>query len=138
MLSFELFKKPVVTGIHVCKFSANWAVFKDGGKEEKKKDPTTSSVKCYFVRMESYSSADERAFYVLSNKTMFEARSLFMHAHKLASLGKYMARYNTYYFLLEIYVLFWIPSSHLKIDLVQSTNHIRIQVLSYSIEDLYT
>ncbi|KAJ1376394.1 putative RNA-dependent RNA polymerase 5 [Sesbania bispinosa] len=65
----------------------------DGGKEEKKKDPTASSVKCYFVRMESYSSVDARV-YILSNKTMFEARALFMHAHMLPSIDKYMARFS--------------------------------------------
>jgi len=74
-------------------------VFKDGGKEEKKKDPTSSSVKCYFVRMQSCWSIDGSANYILSNKTVSEARGLFMHAHLLPSLDKYMARYD-----LEFYV----------------------------------
>ncbi|KAI4350804.1 hypothetical protein L6164_005219 [Bauhinia variegata] len=75
-------------------------VFKDGGKEEKKKNPTTSSVKCYFVRMESRASVDERQSYILSNKTMSEARCLFMHAHTLTNVTKYMARYMTWQLLL--------------------------------------
>lgn len=69
-------------------------VFKVGGKEEKKKDPTTSSVKCYFVRTESSCSTDERESYILSNRTMFESRSLFMHAHMLPNIDKYMARFS--------------------------------------------
>ncbi|KAI4350803.1 hypothetical protein L6164_005218 [Bauhinia variegata] len=68
--------------------------FFDGGKEEKKKNPTTSSVKCYFVRMESRASVDERKSYILSNKTMSEARCLFMHAHTLPNVTKYMARFS--------------------------------------------
>ncbi|WJX29975.1 RNA-directed RNA polymerase [Trifolium repens] len=36
------------------------SVSKDGGKEEKKKDKTTSSVKCYFVRTESRCFVDQR------------------------------------------------------------------------------
>ncbi|XP_058722361.1 probable RNA-dependent RNA polymerase 5 isoform X2 [Vicia villosa] len=81
-------------GIHVGHRLYRFFVFKDGGKEEKKKDSTTSSVKCYFVRTESYCSADERTSYLLSNKTMFESRSLFMHAHMLPSIDKYMARFS--------------------------------------------
>ncbi|KAL2321324.1 hypothetical protein Fmac_030293 [Flemingia macrophylla] len=67
--------------------------FKDGGKEEKKKDSTSSSVKCYFVRMQSYSENDT-ADYILSNKTVSQARTLFMHAHTLPNLDKYMARFS--------------------------------------------
>lgn len=55
-------------------------MFKDGGKEEKKKDPTSSSVKCFFIRKESI-------------EMVYEARSLFMHAHRLPSVANYMARY---------------------------------------------
>ncbi|WCJ42551.1 RNA-dependent RNA polymerase family protein [Euphorbia peplus] len=66
-------------------------VFKDGGKEEKNKDPTSSSVKCYFVRMESHASIDNSE-YVLHGKQIREARSLFMNVDTLSSLSKYMAR----------------------------------------------
>ncbi|XP_065849771.1 probable RNA-dependent RNA polymerase 5 [Euphorbia lathyris] len=66
-------------------------VFKDGGKEEKKKDPTTSPVKCYFIRMESHASIDNSE-YVLHGKTIREARSIFMNVDTLPSLSKYMAR----------------------------------------------
>lgn len=117
------------------KFSTDWTVFKDSGKEEKKKDPTASSVKCYFVRMESHCSADERTFYILSKKTMFEARSLFMHAHLLPSIDKFMARYDTC-----AYTIFQSSSLSLslKINLIKCTNLKGIQVLSPSIKDLKT
>ncbi|KAE9600337.1 putative RNA-directed RNA polymerase [Lupinus albus] len=94
--SSALYRKFGKEGIHVGLRLYRFFVFKDGGKEEKKKDPTTSSVKCYFVRMNSSSSSSavERAPYILSNKTMFEARSLFMHVHMLANLDKYMARFS--------------------------------------------
>jgi len=103
-------------------------VFKDGGKEEKKKDPTSSSVKCYFVRMQSCCSADESANYILSNRTVSEARALFMHAHLLPSLDKYMARYELeflrkYYHHLDLLSIFLCsPAVPFKIDLMQCTN----------------
>ncbi|QCD92035.1 RNA-dependent RNA polymerase 1 [Vigna unguiculata] len=83
-------KEGINVGLRLYRFF----VFKDGGKEEKKKDPTSSSVKCYFVRMQSCCSADESANYILSNRTVSEARALFMHAHLLPSLDKYMARFS--------------------------------------------
>ncbi|RDX71616.1 putative RNA-dependent RNA polymerase 5, partial [Mucuna pruriens] len=81
-------KEGIRVGLHLYRFF----VFKDGGKE-KKKDSTSSSVKCYFVRMQSC-SPDENADYILSNKTVSEARTLFMHAHTLPTLDKYMARFS--------------------------------------------
>ncbi|KAK1572476.1 hypothetical protein Q3G72_033129 [Acer saccharum] len=67
-------------------------VFKDGGKEEKRKDPTSSSVKCYFVRIESDASIDMGQQYILSGKRVHEARSMFMHAHTVSSVANYMSR----------------------------------------------
>lgn len=81
--------------LYVHKLFANCSVFKDGGREAKKKDPTTSTVKCYFVRVKSYASVDEREPYILMNKSIYDARSLFMHAHTTSSLDKFMARYCT-------------------------------------------
>jgi RNA-dependent RNA polymerase len=69
-------------------------VFKDGGKEEKKKDPTTSPVKCFFVRMESVASIDNQDN-ILCGKTIRQARSVFMHVNNLSSLSNYMARLVT-------------------------------------------
>ncbi|KAI9192350.1 hypothetical protein LWI28_021583 [Acer negundo] len=67
-------------------------VFKDGGKEGKRKDPTSSSVKCYFVRTESDASIDMGQHYILSGKRVHEARSMFMHAHTVSSVANYMSR----------------------------------------------
>lgn len=67
-------------------------MFKDGGKEEKKKSPTSSPVKCYFIRMDSNATIGQ-SHCILSNKNICEARSRFMHAHGLSSVASYMARY---------------------------------------------
>ncbi|KAH9762557.1 putative RNA-dependent RNA polymerase 3 [Citrus sinensis] len=67
-------------------------VFKDGGKEEKKKDPSTSPVKCYFVRMESSAFIDMGYQYILSGKTVHEARYMFMHVRTVSSVANYMSR----------------------------------------------
>lgn len=67
-------------------------MFKDGGKEEKKKDPSTSPVKCYFVRMESSAFIDMGYQYILSGKTVHEARYMFMHVRTVSSVANYMSR----------------------------------------------
>ncbi|XP_021276524.1 probable RNA-dependent RNA polymerase 5 isoform X2 [Herrania umbratica] len=67
-------------------------VFKDGGKEARKKDPTSSSVRCLFVRLESNASIDDGKDYVLSGRTIQEARCVFMHVHTVSNMAKYMAR----------------------------------------------
>ncbi|XP_052180975.1 probable RNA-dependent RNA polymerase 5 [Diospyros lotus] len=94
-------------------------VFKDGGKEEKKKNPTSSPVKCYFVRMESFAPCDERVPYILHKKTVHEARCLFMHVHMVSSLAKYMARLSL------------ILSKTIKLQVNLSTVHIE------RIEDIF-
>ncbi|XP_039018521.1 probable RNA-dependent RNA polymerase 5 [Hibiscus syriacus] len=88
------FKKVAKEGILVGLRRYRFFVFKDGGKEAKKKDRTTSSVKCLFVRFESHASVDDGKEYVLSGKTVQEARSVFMHVHTLPSMAKYMARFS--------------------------------------------
>ncbi|XP_044463726.1 probable RNA-dependent RNA polymerase 5 isoform X2 [Mangifera indica] len=67
-------------------------VFKDGGKKEKKKEPTLSSVKCYFVCLESDAIIDNSQHYILSGKTVNEARALFMHVHTVSNVANYMSR----------------------------------------------
>lgn len=69
-------------------------VYKDGGKEEKKKSSTSSPVKCYFVRMESNWIADQEKPYILSDKFIHESRAVFMHVQTVSSLSKYMARFS--------------------------------------------
>ncbi|KAK4601857.1 hypothetical protein RGQ29_011108 [Quercus rubra] len=79
--SYSMYNKIAREGIVVGFYRYRFFVFKDGGKEEKKKDPTSSSVKCFFIRTESI-------------ETVYEARSLFMHAHQLPSVANYMARFS--------------------------------------------
>lgn len=70
-------------------------IFKNGGKEKRKKDGNqkySSSVKCYFVRTESGWDRDEP--YILSNKTIDEARKMFMHIHTVPTVAKYLARFS--------------------------------------------
>ncbi|OVA20232.1 RNA-dependent RNA polymerase [Macleaya cordata] len=75
-------KKGILVGLRCYRFF----VYKDGGKEEKKKSPTSSAVKCYFVCMDLPC--------ILFNKSIFEARSFFMHIHKISSVAKYMPRFS--------------------------------------------
>lgn len=73
------------------------SVYKDGGRErrikaEKKKEKNkkcTSSVRCYFVRTEC--DWDKGVPYILSNRTIGDARKLFMHVHTVPSVAKYVA-----------------------------------------------
>ncbi|KAB2072347.1 hypothetical protein ES319_A07G009400v1 [Gossypium barbadense] len=88
------FKKVAKEGILVGLRRYRFFVFKDGGKEAKKKDRSTSPVKCFFVRFESNAAIDDGKEYVLSGKTVQEARSVFMHVHTLPSMAKYMARFS--------------------------------------------
>ncbi|XP_061949141.1 probable RNA-dependent RNA polymerase 5 isoform X3 [Populus nigra] len=90
---FSKYNKVLREGIYVGLRCYRFFVFKDGGKEEKKKDPTTSPVKCFFVRMESVASIDNQDN-ILSGKTIRQARSVFMHVDNLSSLSSYMARFS--------------------------------------------
>ncbi|GMI94841.1 hypothetical protein like AT2G19930 [Hibiscus trionum] len=90
---FDEFKKVAKDGILVGLRRYRFFVFKDGGKTAKKKDRSISSVRCLFVRFESNASIDKGKDYVLSGKTVKEARSVFMHVHTLPSMAKYMARF---------------------------------------------
>ncbi|XP_030527505.1 probable RNA-dependent RNA polymerase 5 [Rhodamnia argentea] len=81
---FTVYKKIAKEGIPVGSRRYKFFVFKDGGKEEKKRDPTTSSVKCYFVCMECEALREK--------KTVHEARCFFMHAHTVSSISRYMIR----------------------------------------------
>ncbi|KAH9800961.1 putative RNA-dependent RNA polymerase 3 [Citrus sinensis] len=84
----EIAREGILVGLRCYHFF----VFKDGGKEEKKKDPSTSPVKCYFVRMESSASIDMGYQYILSGKTVHEARYMFMHVRTVSSVANYMSR----------------------------------------------
>ncbi|XP_017248678.1 probable RNA-dependent RNA polymerase 5 isoform X1 [Daucus carota subsp. sativus] len=68
--------------------------FKDGGREEKRKNPSLSSVKFYFVWTESIVPSYTNEAYILENRTIQEARSLFMHIHMTPSMAKYASRFS--------------------------------------------
>ncbi|KAG8045592.1 hypothetical protein GUJ93_ZPchr0008g11729 [Zizania palustris] len=95
-------------------------VYKDGGKEEKMKEEKrkeknkkcTSTVRCYFVRIESGWSTDEP--YILSGRTVDQARKLFMHIHTAPTLAKYMAR------------LALVLSKTITLDVDLSAVHVRV------------
>ncbi|KAM0921108.1 hypothetical protein ACQ4PT_007016 [Festuca glaucescens] len=71
-------------------------VYKDGGKEKKRKkegnQKFSSSVKCYFVRTESGWDRDEP--YILSSRTIDEIRKMFMHIHTAPTVAKYVSRFS--------------------------------------------
>ncbi|CAL2274876.1 unnamed protein product [Prunus armeniaca] len=69
-------------------------VFKDGGNQEKKKNPTSSPVKCYFIRVGSNAAIDRSGDYKFSNRNIHETRCIFMHAHTESSVSNYMARFS--------------------------------------------
>ncbi|GMN50612.1 hypothetical protein TIFTF001_019770 [Ficus carica] len=91
-------------------------VFKDGGKEEKKKDPTSSPVKCYFVRINSNAWIDQSASYILSNRTISEARHLFMHARTVSTVSNYMVRFSL---ILSKTLTLKIDLSSVNIDIIE-------------------
>ncbi|KAF5481968.1 hypothetical protein F2P56_002575 [Juglans regia] len=90
---YSIYSKIAREGIHVGTRRFCFFVFKDGGKEEKKKNPTSSPVKCYFIHMDSNATIGQ-SHCILSNKNVCEARSHFMHAHRLPSMASYMARFS--------------------------------------------
>lgn len=83
-------------------------MFKDEQKKKKAKNkkvnedkgPTYSVVKSYFVHFDSISphGHEKEDNYVLLQKSVSEARRLFMHIHTLKTLEKYMARLVSVYF----------------------------------------
>ncbi|CAN6456715.1 unnamed protein product [Victoria cruziana] len=89
----NIFHNVAADGIYVGLRLYRFFVYKDGGKEEKKKNKY-SSLKCFFVRTESRAAIDDTEDYILSNKSVAEARAMFMHVHKLPNLSKYMARFS--------------------------------------------
>ncbi|KAK1266087.1 putative RNA-dependent RNA polymerase 4 [Acorus gramineus] len=87
-LYHNIAKNGILVGLRRYRFF----VFKDGGKEEKKKNPHSSPVRCYFVLMETDAESDMQLQYILLNKSVHEARKIFMHIHNVPTISKYMAR----------------------------------------------
>ncbi|PRQ46689.1 putative RNA-dependent RNA polymerase, eukaryotic-type [Rosa chinensis] len=92
-------------------------VFRAGNKGKNMwKDPTSSPVKCYFVRGSSDAVIDRGIGYKLSGKTMHEGRSLFTHAHTRPSLASYMDRLSL---ILSKTVTLEINWSHVKVEFIK-------------------
>ncbi|PIN13666.1 RNA-directed RNA polymerase QDE-1 [Handroanthus impetiginosus] len=73
-------------------------VFKDEQNRHKKNQTeekkATSAVKAHFVRIGYVEPKFEDKTYILSGKSIGEARRLFMHVHKVLTMEKYMARFS--------------------------------------------
>ncbi|VVA99746.1 unnamed protein product [Arabis nemorensis] len=91
---YPTYKGIAKNGIMVGLRRYQFFVFKDGGKEEKMKDFSTTGVKCYFIRTDSTALIDMQNPYIFSGKSIHEARMHFMHVHTLQSLASYMARFS--------------------------------------------
>ncbi|KAL0702921.1 hypothetical protein Bca4012_059043 [Brassica carinata] len=91
---YYAYKRVAKNGIRIGLRRYQFFVFKEGGKEEKKKNFSTKGVKCYFIRTDSTSANDMGTPYIFSGKSIYEARMHFMHVHTLPSLAKYMARFS--------------------------------------------
>ncbi|XP_077209951.1 putative RNA-dependent RNA polymerase 5 isoform X2 [Tasmannia lanceolata] len=89
----NVYDKIVTEGIVVGLRRYRFFVFKGVDKREKKKSPGSSFVKCFFVCTESNAVSDENVPYILFNKSIHEARSVFMHVHTVSTMSKYMARF---------------------------------------------
>ncbi|OWM66067.1 probable RNA-dependent RNA polymerase 5 isoform X2 [Punica granatum] len=83
--SLAVYREIAKDGILVGSRRYRFFVFKDG-KGERKKDRTASSVKCYFVHLEGNP--------IFANKSVHEARCMFMHAHTVSSVSNYMIRFS--------------------------------------------
>ncbi|PIA42750.1 hypothetical protein AQUCO_02000301v1 [Aquilegia coerulea] len=90
-VSNSIYHKVAKEGILMGFWRYQFFVFKDGGKTEKKKNPT-SQVKCYFVRLEADPLVDRKWRHISSNMSIHEARRVFMHVDTVSSMAKYMAR----------------------------------------------
>ncbi|KAL9300006.1 putative RNA-directed RNA polymerase [Arabidopsis thaliana] len=94
VMTFTLYKGIAKNGIMVGLRRYQFFVFKDGGKEGKKKDFSTKGVKCYFIRTGSTALSDMENPYILDGMSIHEARMRFMHLDDLPSPANYMARFS--------------------------------------------
>ncbi|XP_057538273.1 probable RNA-dependent RNA polymerase 5 isoform X3 [Amaranthus tricolor] len=82
--SFAAYERIAREGIYFGQKSYQFFAFKDGRRGEK--DNITSSVKCYFVNMDTFAPLYD------IHRCPRQARSVFMHLDTLPSLSKYAAR----------------------------------------------
>ncbi|KAJ1687513.1 hypothetical protein LUZ63_018903 [Rhynchospora breviuscula] len=90
---FDVYHPVAEQGIELGLRRYRFLVYKDGGKEEKKKSGNKSSVKCYFVRTDSGWDRDQETDF-LYGKTVNQIRLSFMHIHTEPSLAKYISRFS--------------------------------------------
>ncbi|XP_057863332.1 probable RNA-dependent RNA polymerase 5 isoform X2 [Cryptomeria japonica] len=89
----KMFRDWAKEGIFVGLRRYQFFVFKDSGKQ-KNKNSLSSSVKCYFVCTQSFAEEDRNSSYILFEKSIHEARCMFMHAHTVPNFKRYMARFS--------------------------------------------
>ncbi|KAL9224539.1 hypothetical protein vseg_000564 [Gypsophila vaccaria] len=93
-VSYPNFRNVAEEGICLGPRCYRFFAYKDGGKEATKKDPTSSSVKSYFVNMEAFSQLFREIPDSTEKISAHAARCTFMHAHTVSSLSAYMARFS--------------------------------------------
>lgn len=58
--------------------------------QEKRKNPNSSHVKCFFIHIHSDALVNQKVSYCLSNITISDARKLFMHALILSFISPHI------------------------------------------------
>ncbi|XP_078164221.1 putative RNA-dependent RNA polymerase 3 [Carex rostrata] len=87
----DVYHRVAEQGIELGMRQYQFLMYKDGGKEEKKKSGTKSPVKCYFVCTSSGWDRDQNNNFHYG-KTVNQIRRSFMHIHTVPSLAKYISR----------------------------------------------
>ncbi|KAF3341847.1 putative RNA-dependent RNA polymerase 5 isoform X3 [Carex littledalei] len=111
-----VYQRVAEQGIELGLRQYQFLMYKDGGKEEKKKSGTKSSVKCYFVCTSSGWDRD-RNNYFHYGKTINQIRLSFMHIHTVPSLAKYISRLSL------------ILSKTLKLDIDLSDLELKVETI---------
>ncbi|XP_078170266.1 putative RNA-dependent RNA polymerase 4 isoform X2 [Carex rostrata] len=112
----DVYQRVAEQGIELGLRQYRFFMYKDGGKEEKKKSSTKSSVKCYFVCTSSGWDRD-RNNYFHYGKTINQIRLSFMHIHTVPSLAKYISRLSL------------IVSKTLKLDIDLSDPELKVETI---------
>ncbi|KAJ3702278.1 hypothetical protein LUZ61_005983 [Rhynchospora tenuis] len=113
---FDVYHPVAEQGIELGLRRYRFLVYKDGGKEEKKKCGNSSSVKCYFVRTDSGWDRDRETDF-LYGKTVNQIRLSFMHIHTVRTLAKYISRFSL------------ILSKTLKLNIDLSDPELNVEIL---------
>ncbi|KAF3326786.1 putative RNA-dependent RNA polymerase 5 isoform X2 [Carex littledalei] len=112
----DVYHRVAEQGIELGLRRYQFLMYKDGGKEEKKKSGTKSSVKCYFVCTSSGWDRDRNNDF-LFGKTINQIRLHLMHIHTVPSLAKYISRLSL------------VLSKTLKLDIDLSDPELRVETI---------